>query len=132
MFTSNNCASFHLWWKGNSLKHQKASNCYENDCDLCLVNVPIPYPPKAPDNHMLPGISSWHKLVTSSTKWNHQWSAQIWPMLHSTPSRNTKNQRLSSIFRGTQNRKIGMKRVTWQDKNRRITASKKKGSTRAV
>ena len=32
MFITNSCALFHLWWKDNLVKHQKASKCYENDC----------------------------------------------------------------------------------------------------
>ena len=32
MFITNNHASFHLWWKENLAKHQKASKYYENDC----------------------------------------------------------------------------------------------------
>ena len=32
MFTSNNRASFHLWWKENLVKYQKVSKYYENDC----------------------------------------------------------------------------------------------------
>ena len=32
MYLSNNCASFHLWWKENLVKHQKVSKYYENDC----------------------------------------------------------------------------------------------------
>ena len=32
MRTSNNRASFHLWWKKNLIKHHKASKYYENDC----------------------------------------------------------------------------------------------------
>ena len=27
-----NCASFHLWWKQNFVKHQRNSKYYENDC----------------------------------------------------------------------------------------------------
>ena len=32
MFVSNNCASFHLWWKENLIKHEKILKYYENDC----------------------------------------------------------------------------------------------------
>ena len=32
MFISNNCASFHLWGKGNLLKHEKVSKYYESGC----------------------------------------------------------------------------------------------------
>ena len=32
MFINNNRTSFHLWWKGNLIKHQKVSKYYENDC----------------------------------------------------------------------------------------------------
>ena len=31
MFISNNRASFHLWWKQTSVKHQKVSKHYAND-----------------------------------------------------------------------------------------------------
>ena len=34
MFISNNCASFHVWWTENLLKHQKVSKYYENSCSL--------------------------------------------------------------------------------------------------
>ena len=30
--TSNNCPSFHLWWKGNVVKHKKVLKYYENNC----------------------------------------------------------------------------------------------------
>ena len=29
---STNRASFHWWWKGNFVKHQKVLKNYENDC----------------------------------------------------------------------------------------------------
>ena len=32
MFISNNCASFHLWWKKYLVKHHKVTKYYENDC----------------------------------------------------------------------------------------------------
>ena len=32
MLMSNNGASFHLWGKGNLVKHQNVSKYYENDC----------------------------------------------------------------------------------------------------
>ena len=32
MFTSNTCASFHLRWKENLVKHQRVWKYYENDC----------------------------------------------------------------------------------------------------
>ena len=32
MFTSNNRALFHWWWKENLVKHQKVSKYYENGC----------------------------------------------------------------------------------------------------
>ena len=32
MFNENNPASFHLWWKGNLVRHKKVSKCYEDDC----------------------------------------------------------------------------------------------------
>ena len=32
MFTSNNRASFHFWWKENLLKHQGVWKYYEDDC----------------------------------------------------------------------------------------------------
>ena len=32
MFISNNCASFHLWWKENLLKQQRVSEYYKNGC----------------------------------------------------------------------------------------------------
>ena len=32
MFINNNCASFHLWWMENLVKHQKVSEYYENGC----------------------------------------------------------------------------------------------------
>ena len=32
MVISNNRGSFHLWWKKNLVKHQKASKYYEKDC----------------------------------------------------------------------------------------------------
>ena len=31
-FTSNNRASFHLWWKENLVKHHQVSKYYETDC----------------------------------------------------------------------------------------------------
>ena len=31
MFISNNCPSFHLWWKENFVKHKKVSRYYENN-----------------------------------------------------------------------------------------------------
>ena len=34
MFISNNCASFHLWWKENLLKYQKVSKYYDSGCSL--------------------------------------------------------------------------------------------------
>ena len=34
MFIRDNCASFHLWWKENLVKHQKVSKYSENDCGL--------------------------------------------------------------------------------------------------
>ena len=37
LFISNNCASFHLWWKENLVKHQKVSKYYENDCRLFQI-----------------------------------------------------------------------------------------------
>ena len=41
MFVSNNCASFDMGWKGNLVKHQKVSKCYENDCrSSCLEPLP--------------------------------------------------------------------------------------------
>ena len=36
MFIINNRTSFHLWWKGNWLKHQRVSKYYENDCSYHL------------------------------------------------------------------------------------------------
>ena len=36
MFIINNCASFHLCWKENLVKHQKVSKYYENDCGFCV------------------------------------------------------------------------------------------------
>ena len=33
-FINNNCASFHLQWRENLLKHQRVSKYYENDCML--------------------------------------------------------------------------------------------------
>ena len=33
-FTSNNCPSFHLWWKENLVKHRKNSKYYKTDCRL--------------------------------------------------------------------------------------------------
>ena len=40
MFTSNNCPSFHFWWKENFIKHLKVSKCYENECKYKLVQKP--------------------------------------------------------------------------------------------
>ena len=34
MFISNNRSSFHLWWKGNLVKHRQVSKYYETDCRL--------------------------------------------------------------------------------------------------
>ena len=31
MFISNNCGSFHFWWRENLAKHQKVSKYYESD-----------------------------------------------------------------------------------------------------
>ena len=41
MFISNNCTSFHLWWKVYLVKHHKVSKYYENGCStvLCLSNI---------------------------------------------------------------------------------------------
>ena len=33
-FTSNNRASFHLWWKENLFNHQKVTKYYEHDCSF--------------------------------------------------------------------------------------------------
>ena len=40
MFVSNNRASFHLWWKENSVKHQNVWKYYANDCrqKLCAFS----------------------------------------------------------------------------------------------
>ena len=40
MFTSNNPASFHLWWKENLVKHQKVSKYYQNYCRFTLAEDP--------------------------------------------------------------------------------------------
>ena len=40
MFISNNCTSFHLWWKENLVKHRKVSKCYETDCSYDICSVP--------------------------------------------------------------------------------------------
>ena len=32
IFISNNCTSFHLWWKKKLVKHRKISKYYEIDC----------------------------------------------------------------------------------------------------
>ena len=32
MFNENNPASFHLWWKGNLVRHKKVSKYYGDDC----------------------------------------------------------------------------------------------------
>ena len=37
MFITNNCASFHLWWKKNLVKHQKVSKYYENYCRYYIL-----------------------------------------------------------------------------------------------
>ena len=34
VFISNNCPSFHLWWKENFVKHRKVSKYCETDCGL--------------------------------------------------------------------------------------------------
>ena len=41
--------------------------------DPFVVNVPIRYTPKTPENHMFSVASRGHKLVTSSAKWDHEW-----------------------------------------------------------
>ena len=42
LFITNNCASFHLWWKRNLVKDQKASKYYENNCiNISIVNTNI-------------------------------------------------------------------------------------------
>ena len=43
MFISNNRPSFHLWWKGNLVKHRKASKYYKTDCRpirMCRIQLP--------------------------------------------------------------------------------------------
>ena len=40
IFFTNNCASFHLWWNENLVKHQKVSKYYENDCGWDLWRIP--------------------------------------------------------------------------------------------
>ena len=41
MLISNNCPSFHLWWKENLVKHRKVSKYYETDClqNFILLSV---------------------------------------------------------------------------------------------
>ena len=34
MFISNNCPSFHMWWKESLVKHQKVSKYYAIDCSV--------------------------------------------------------------------------------------------------
>ena len=42
LFITNNCASFHLWWKRNLVEDQKASKYYENNCiNINIVNTII-------------------------------------------------------------------------------------------
>ena len=37
MFISNNRLPFHLWSKGNLVKHQRVSEYYENDCSTEIL-----------------------------------------------------------------------------------------------
>ena len=48
--------------------------------DPSLANVPIPYPPKTPENHMLSGNPRGHKLKTTPAKLDHLLLTHIWPI----------------------------------------------------
>ena len=39
MFISNDCTFFHLWWKKNLVKHQKASRSYEMVIDCYTIQI---------------------------------------------------------------------------------------------
>ena len=39
MFISNNCPSFHLWWKENLVKHWKVSKYYKTNCRIKFMIV---------------------------------------------------------------------------------------------
>ena len=39
MFISNNRASFHLWWRGNWVKHQKVSKYYESNYRILWTSL---------------------------------------------------------------------------------------------
>ena len=47
LFITNNRASFHLWWKGNLVKHQKVPQYYFHDClkNSILLFVLLSTPP---------------------------------------------------------------------------------------
>ena len=50
MFISNNPALFHLWWKGNLLKHLKVPK-YESGCNICAT---MAFPPFRRCDHVVP------------------------------------------------------------------------------
>ena len=56
IFIINNHASFHLWWKGNLVKHQKASKYYDHDC---LQNFSLLFIYRL----IVPIVKSYHILV---------------------------------------------------------------------
>ena len=74
MFTSNNRASFRLWWKKNLVKHQKVSEYYENDCRFLCFCV----------RHKFQNLSCHHRpcWIKEVTLLCNFWARNLAPIFH--------------------------------------------------
>ena len=78
IFTSNNRASFHLWWNENLLKHQRVSKYYENNCNSTQFS---PSPPSSiqlilTSIQLHSPLPSLFQHPPSSLQYLHQYSNQ--------------------------------------------------------
>ena len=80
MFISNNCPSFHLWWKENLVKHRKTSKYYETDCRInCNKSI------FGNDNKLVKKPNFMLNNILKVQE-NQPLAKKLWAFLHRVPS----------------------------------------------